>query len=384
MLRFIFGVITALIIFPLNAISAELITFDGGVLMYEKGTIDPETFNGKAFDVTIQFDGEEKLYINRYEVDIKPVNGQTHVKTVSFDGISMVENSDELHIGEFKLNNVVLKTPNFDLAMLADDMFFEKYVRSYGSMLVKDLSLFLSDNTNITMDEFKYDFDNVFIPSLPDHPLQVGDIELINFSFYDGDQNDREYSKTLALLGIDHLNINAIITSKVDEEPDRIISTSNMIVTADGIGLMQMDLGIGFLNSGLAAIAKMAENPEMVQPDEVFGVFLTGGFFNSASISLNDQGLLSLTLDQLASETGVSKDEMIDEMMYHFAQNVGQTAPMTYAQLAGPVEDFLRKSGTIEFIATPPQPLPFTSFFTFLIAPDQAAQSLGLTVTHQP
>ena len=352
-------------------------------LPYQSGFIDPQNLNGEARDVTITGDDGSVVSFDQYRFKTTPEGGQTRVEYLEMKGMVITEDQDVITIQDFNWTDIVLPVAEFNVnALMFDDNFLDQ-IENFGQFSVDNLDYFEDGQQNLHIDQIAFNSAMVDVPNLPDIPIQDVQIDLKNMVVAVDASQDPEFLDMMDQLNLDQFVMNISASSVVEVQPDRVDNNIITAVELKGMGQVELEIGIGMLNSSLQILNAAVTQPGAEISDELVGLMFTGGLFNNMRFMVQDQGLLNLFLDEYARDENISRAEGINMLMDQLAINLGSFAPLTFAKVAPDVRGFLENGGTLTLALDPPSPTVFSSFLGFAAVPDTAAEALGLTVDHQ-
>ena len=377
-----FGLLVSLTL-CFSASSSEMLRLGDAIVTYQSGFIDPQNLNGEARDVTITGDDGSVVSFDQYRFKTTPEGGQTRVEYLEMKGMVITEDQDVITIQDFNWTDIVLPVAEFNVnALMFDDNFLDQ-IENFGQFSVDNLDYFENGQQNLHIDQIAFNSAMVDVPNLPDIPIQDVQIDLKNMVVAVDASQDPEFLDMMDQLNLDQFVMNISASSVVEVQPDRV---DNNIITAvefKGMGQVELEIGIGMLNSSLQILNAAVTQPGAEISDELVGLMFSGGLFNNMRFMVQDQGLLNLFLDEYARDENISRAEGINMLMDQLAINLGSFAPLTFAKVAPDVRGFLENGGTLTLALDPPSPTVFSSFLGFAAVPDTAAEALGLTVDHQ-
>lgn len=366
-----------------SASASEMLRLGDAIVTYQSGFIDPQNLNGEARDVTITGDDGSVVSFDQYRFKTIPEGGQTRVEYLEMKGMVITEDQDVITIQDFNWTDIVLPVAEFNVnALMFDDNFLDQ-IENFGQFSVDNLDYFEDGQQKLHIDQIAFNSAMVDVPNLPDIPIQDVQIDLKNMVVAVDASQDPEFLDMMDQLNLDQFVMNISASSVVEVQPDRV---NNNIVTAvelKGMGQVELEIGIGMLNSSLQILNAAITQPGAEISDELVGLMFTGGMFNNMRFMVQDQGLLNLFLDEYARDENISRAEGINMLMDQLAINLGSFAPLTFAKVAPDVRGFLENGGTLTLALDPLSPTVFSSFLGFAAVPDTAAEALGLTVDHQ-
>ena len=382
LLKIGFGLLVSLTL-CFSASASEMLRLGDAIVTYQSGFIDPQNLNGEARDVTITGDDGSVVSFDQYRFKTTPEGGQTRVEYLEMKGMVITEDQDVITIQDFNWTDIVLPVAEFNVnALMFDDNFLDQ-IENFGQFSVDNLDYFENGQQNLHIDQIAFNSAMVDVPNLPDIPIQDVQIDLKNMVVAVDASQDPEFLDMMDQLNLDQFVMNISASSVVEVQPDRV---DNNIITAvefKGMGQVELEIGIGMLNSSLQILNAAVTQPGAEISDELVGLIFTGGLFNNMRFMVQDQGLLNLFLDEYARDENISRAEGINMLMDQLAINLGSFAPLTFAKVAPDVRGFLENGGTLTLALDPPSPTVFSSFLGFAAVPDTAAEALGLTVDHQ-
>ncbi len=373
---------------PTSSFAGDAFTYAGVTLNYEQGTIDSKTLTGDASNVRITFLSGKKLLIDNYAVSIRSSGQKTYIDDINLSGITAIDNADTWNIENIRISDFILDTPNFHFNTLMGDRPLETIPLSYGAVVIKGLDISSNDHGRVKVDQFTLSSQNVDGANFLLNPLQTMQAKIKNFRFFPGRANKANF---IDVLGVDKLNGDAFVTFEVDVKSDRVDSDLNIIMAFNDIGVIEFNLDLGIFNAGLKMLDKNFDATGKYEDDKALEV-LTSGLFNSASISFTDYGILDQLIGVVAENEGISRDNLIDNIMAEIVATTAKIAPETYVKISGPIRirNFLQQGGGLAMTMAPSSPIPLTTLVTYIVllndeeSSDFAATSLGLSITHQP
>ncbi len=382
LLKIGFGLLVSLTL-CFSASASEMLRLGDAIVTYQSGFIDPQNLNGEARDVTITGDDGSVVSFDQYRFKTTPEGGQTRVEYLEMKGMVITEDQDVITIQDFNWTDIVLPVAEFNVnALMFDDNFLDQ-IENFGQFSVDNLDYFEDGQQNLHIDQIAFNSAMVDVPNLPDIPIQDVQIDLKNMVVAVDASQDPEFLDMMDQLNLDQFVMNISASSVVEVQPDRVDNNIITAVELKGMGQVELEIGIGMLNSSLQILNAAVTQPGAEISDELVGLMFTGGLFNNMRFMVQDQGLLNLFLDEYALGENISRAEGINMLMDQLAINLGSFAPLTFAKVAPGVRGFLENGGTLTLALDPPSPTVFSSFLGFAAVPDTAAEALGLTVDHQ-
>ena len=382
LLKIGFGLLVSLTL-CFSASASEMLRLGDAIVTYQSGFIDPQNLNGEARDVTITGDDGSVVSFDQYRFKTTPEGGQTRVEYLEMKGMVITEDQDVITIQDFNWTDIVLPVAEFNVNALMFDENFLDQIENFGQFSVDNLDYFENGQQNLHIDQIAFNSAMVDVPNLPDIPIQDVQIDLKNMVVAVDASQDPEFLDMMDQLNLDQFVMNISASSVVEVQPDRVDNNFITAVELKGMGQVELEIGIGMLNSSLQILNAAVTQPGAEISDELVGLMFSGGLFNNMRFMVQDQGLLNLFLDEYARDENISRAEGINMLMDQLAINLGSFAPLTFAKVAPDVRGFLENGGTLTLALDPPSPTVFSSFLGFAAVPDTAAEALGLTVDHQ-
>ena len=382
LLKIGFGLLVSLTL-CFSASASEMLRLGDAIITYQSGFIDPQNLNGEAGDVIITDDDGSVVSFDQYRFKTTPEGGQTRVEYLEMKGMVITEDQDVITIQDFNWTDIVLPVAEFNVNALMFDENFLDQIENFGQFSVDNLDYFENGQQNLHIDQIAFNSAMVDVPNLPDIPIQDVQIDLKNMVVAVDASQDPEFLDMMDQLNLDQFVMNISASSVVEVQPDRVDNNIITAVELKGMGQVELEIGIGMLNSSLQILNAAVTQPGAEISDELVGLMFSGGLFNNMRFMVQDQGLLNLFLDEYARDENISRAEGINMLMDQLAINLGSFAPLTFAKVAPDVRGFLENGGTLTLALDPPSPTVFSSFLGFAAVPDTAAEALGLTVDHQ-
>lgn len=383
-----FKLLMALIIGVLISVSSakaeNILRVGDAIITYETGQIDLQNLNGKAKNVRIIGARDNIITFDEYEFKTIPFNNQTKVEIFNVVG-AVIENDegDVVTIQKANWSGMVLPVAEFNFeALMFDDRFLDQ-IENFGQFSIDNFDFFEEGQQIFHIDTIAFTSAIVDVPNLSNIPVQDAKIELDNIVIFVDASHDQEFLDTMERLGLNQVVINANIGSVVDVQPNRVNNVISSAVELKGMGQIEVTLSIGMLNSSLQILNAAVTQPEAEISDELVGLMFSGGMFNNTRVTIQDQGILGLLLEDFARDQGVTQEEAVNLLMDQLAISMGSFAPLTFATIAPEIRKFLMQGGELSLALTPDQPTVFSSFLGFAAVPDTAADVLGLSVEHQ-
>lgn len=368
----LFGI---LLLLPLVA-RADTIPFEGGVIIYDKGKMDPETFNGRIEGVIFRLDNGEEAYADMLRVE---TSQQTSPPQFLIDHLEMtnfyfVEDGTTFAISRIFLQDTVISSNGQDFKALLQEGMLDQALQQVGRFEMDGLVFDDPEEGNLTVDTVVAEAYQVNIEGIADVPIQEG-VLTVKDMIYVPVHNDTTGMKDY---GFDRITMNISSISTVTEKPDRVNSTSRISIDMDDFGRIDLELDMGILKGSLLAIQQMDDTIHEFNDDELMLMLMSGLFLNSAELTITDEGVLPILFDALEQEQGSSRPVLIEDAMNTMALSIGPFAPQTYAAFAPAINSFLNNGGRISLVMEPYSPVPLTSFMSFMAAPDTALSVLGM------
>ena len=359
----------------------ETMRLDGATLTYETGKIDPQTFNGYASDLTVLFDDGMRLTAKRYLMKTSQSGNEFNVERFEMDGIVIRDDEMMIVIDDINWSSLVFPSNASSFRSLDLDQF--DHLRDVGRLMINAISVYENNRLMITIDALLIDGENVDFPILTHTPIQNVTIDLRNAVFRrDIDPSNYDFQQFLDRINRDDLTLNMRMYSNAEPKSDRLDTTVEMVVSMLDAGGVELDIGIGILNSSLIIIDAAMKDQGDDLDDELLGMMLAGGFLNGLRLTIDDDGMLSLMLDDYRRGQNMTRYQAVDQIMNEIAFALGSFAPNTFSDIAPEIRRFLDQGGALEIRLAPPSPASFSAFIGFAAVPDTAAQALGLSVQH--
>jgi len=359
----------------------ETMRLDGATLTYETGKIDPQTFNGYASDLTVLFDDGMRLTAKRYLMKTSQSGNEFNVERFEMDGIVIRDDEMMIVIDDINWSSLVFPSNASSFRSLDLDQF--DHLRDVGRLMINAISVYENNRLMITIDALLIDGENVDFPILTHTPIQNVTIDFRNAVFRrDIDPSNYDFQQFLDRINRDDLTLNMRMYSNAEPKSDRLDTTVEMVVSMLDAGGVELDIGIGILNSSLIIIDAAMKDQGDDLDDELLGMMLAGGFLNGLRLTIDDDGMLSLMLDDYRRGQNMTRYQAVDQIMNEIAFALGSFAPNTFSDIAPEIRRFLDQGGALEIRLAPPSPASFSAFIGFAAVPDTAAQALGLSVQH--
>ncbi len=359
----------------------ETMRLDGATLTYETGKIDPQTFNGYASDLTVLFDDGMRLTAKRYLMKTSQSGNEFNVERFEMDGIVIRDDEMMIVIDDINWSSLVFPSNASSFRSLDLDQF--DHLKDVGRLMINAISVYENNRLMITIDALLIDGENVDFPILTHTPIQNVTIDLRNAVFRrDIDPSNYDFQQFLDRINRDDLTLNMRMYSNAEPKSDRLDTTVEMVVSMLDAGGVELDIGVGILNSSLIIIDAAMKDQGDDLDDELLGMMLAGGFLNGLRLTIDDDGMLALMLDDYRRGQNMTRYQAVDSIMNEIAFALGSFAPNTFSDIAPEIRRFLDQGGALEIRLAPPSPASFSAFIGFAAVPDTAAQALGLSVQH--
>jgi hypothetical protein len=359
----------------------ETMRLDGATLTYETGKIDPQTFNGYASDLTVLFDDGMRLTAKRYLMKTSQSGNEFNVERFEMDGIVIRDDEMMIVIDNINWSSLVFPSNASSFRSLDLDQF--DHLKDVGRLMINAISVYENNRLMITIDALLIDGENVDFPILTHTPIQNVTIDLRNAVFRrDIDPSNYDFQQFLDRINRDDLTLNMRMYSNAEPKSDRLDTTVEMVVSMLDAGGVELDIGVGILNSSLIIIDAAMKDQGDDLDDELLGMMLAGGFLNGLRLTIDDDGMLALMLDDYRRGQNMTRYQAVDQIMNEIAFALGSFAPNTFSDIAPEIRRFLDQGGALEIRLAPPSPASFSALIGFAAVPDTAAQALGLSVQH--
>ncbi|NBR39940.1 MAG: hypothetical protein EBT93_11070 [Alphaproteobacteria bacterium] len=359
----------------------ETMRLDGATLTYETGKIDPQTFNGYASDLTVLFDDGMRLTAKRYLMKTSQSGNEFNVERFEMDGIVIRDDEMMIVIDDINWSSLVFPSNASSFRSLDLDQF--DHLKDVGRLMINAISVYENNRLMITIDALLIDGENVDFPILTHTPIQNVTIDLRNAVFRrDIDPSNYDFQQFLDRINRDDLTLNMRMYSNAEPKSDRLNTTVEMVVSMLDAGGVELDIGVGILNSSLIIIDAAMKDQGDDLDDELLGMMLAGGFLNGLRLTIDDDGMLALMLDDYRRGQNMTRYQAVDSIMNEIAFALGSFAPNTFSDIAPEIRRFLDQGGALEIRLAPPSPASFSALIGFAAVPDTAAQALGLSVQH--
>jgi len=359
----------------------ETMRLDGATLTYETGKIDTQTFNGYASDLTVLFDDGMRLTAKRYLMKTSQSGNEFNVERFEMDGIVIRDDEMTIVIDDINWSSLVFPSNASSFRSLDLDQF--DHLKDVGRLMINAISVYENNRLMITIDALLIDGENVDFPILTHTPIQNVTIDLRNAIFRrDIDPSNYDFQQFLDRINRDDLTLNMRMYSNAEPKSDRLDTTVEMVVSMLDAGGVELDIGVGILNSSLIIIDAAMKDQGDDLDDELLGMMLAGGFLNGLQLTIDDDGILALMLDDYRRGQNMTRYQAVDQIMNEIAFALGSFAPNTFSDIAPEIRRFLDQGGALEIRLAPPSPASFSALIGFAAVPDTAAQALGLSVQH--
>lgn len=359
----------------------ETMRLDGATLTYETGKIDPQTFNGYASDLTVLFDDGMRLTAKRYLMKTSQSGNEFNVERFEMDGIVIRDDEMTIVIDDINWSSLVFPSNASSFRSLDLDQF--DHLKDVGRLMINAISVYENNRLMITIDALLIDGENVDFPILTHTPIQNVTIDLRNAVFRrDIDPSNYDFQQFLNRINRDDLTLNMRMYSNAEPKSDRLDTTVEMVVSMLDAGGVELDIGVGILNSSLIIIDAAMKDQGDDLDDELLGMMLAGGFLNGLRLTIDDDGMLALMLDDYRRGQNMTRYQAVDSIMNEIAFALGSFAPNTFSDIAPEIRRFLDQGGALKIRLAPPSPASFSALIGFAAVPDTAAQALGLSVQH--
>lgn len=383
--QYLFALIVVLAA-PFYAQAAGQLQLPSATIEWQEGDLNPDTLNGLASGIMIQFDDGRNAYADTLEIATTPAGESLRIDTLQASNFTMEDGAETLAFTRLNWSGAVIEGQTNDVASLLAESIFAETVVDFGEIEILGFNLLTRAGENISIDRFFLKTSPVTVAALPDVPLHAGDMLVENMVLVPSteDPDRADYHAFLEAIGQKNLSIDVSMASNVGEAEDRVNSDTTMVVSVNGMGEIRLFLDMGMLNASLMTINSLAMDHDSSVGDHFLSMLMTGLFFNAAEISIRDTGFLPIVLEAYANENGMDIDQASQNIMDLIALSVGSYAPQTYTSMAPEVEKFLEQGGMLELTMKPFTPVPITSFITFAAVPDTAVSVLGMEIRHRP
>ena len=357
------------------------IPFEGGMITYDKGSMNSRDYNGTIEGVIFEFDNGEKAYADRLTLETTPISSPPSFRIERFlvrnftfeaEGITMA-------IASLSLRDTIIRGENPDFRMLIETGKIEQAVIQTGRLEMFGFLLAEDTAETFTVDKVVVNGTPVEVAGIGNLPIQSGELIIENMVYipaygsgYEG-MNPKEF-------GLDRIEMDIEMVNKATDKSDRVNNTGYVTISMEGLGDISLKLDVGMLKGSLMAYQQYIENPDNYEEEAFMMMLLTGLFINSAEFSMNDEGALGIIFDNMENDTGKTRMEFVTELMRELALAVGPSAPQTYAAFEPALREFLEEGGELTLKLNPMGPVPMTSFMSFIAAPDTALTVLGLNL----
>ncbi|MGC6484886.1 MAG: hypothetical protein ACON4P_04365 [Candidatus Puniceispirillales bacterium] len=361
---------------------AEMIPFDGGVIIYDRGSMDQETYNGTIEGVVFRFDNGEEAYADRLRIETSQQTSppQYTIDHLEITNFNVFSDGITLAVSSLVLKDTVIAGDTLELEELFADQNLEQAIQQIGRLEIAGLVFDEAEEGNLTVDTVTLEAYPVAIEGIDTIPIQAGELNVKDFIYIPAGAS----AEGMQDFGFDRVTLNIRSESTVTDKPDRVDSTTRASIDMDGIGTIAMEMDIGMLKGSLLALGQYNEEPENYEDMEFMMMVLSGIFINAAEFSITDEGMLPIMFDAFEKEGGMDRSAAIEDAMSTLALTIGPLAPQTYSAFAPAIERFLASGGTIKLAMNPYGPVPMTSFMSFMAAPDTAMSVLGMTLSQIP
>ena len=372
-----------LLLLPEQVTASGELRIGGALVLWEEGHINEENLNGDAAGVRLRFADGTTGSADRIVVRSR-------------------KDGDGILVERFQLSNMIVENREFSLAFsnldwrdlhYAGESFLDLLagevdtgnIHDFGRLKVDGLSIANESRDTVTVDTFRLVTRPVRIAALPDRPLLEGTAAVRGFVMLPArDAVIRHgYDHFLELVGRDSISVDMDFAATTMEGPDRVDSTTTLVVDVDGLGEVGVILGTGMLNSTLRLFEAL-DTDAGPPGDEMLEMLIAGMTFNKMELRIVDSGLLDALVEINRRTEGASRREQVERGMRRLALLVGKYAPQTWRVIAAPVQAFLETGGALTASLRPNAPVPASAFAGFAASPDVALSILGFDILHQP
>ena len=360
------------------AAKADVIRFDGGVLLYDKGQMDSRDYNGNVEGVTFRFDNGEEAYADRLTIETSSLAGEDKFRIDRFliRNFTFNDNGVAMAVSSLSIRDTTFKGAKLDFEMMLSSDNFQQYVLQTGRMEMFGFIINEEGMGSLTIDKVIVEGYPIEIEGIASLPIQTADMTVEDL-IYTPDPRSEE-AQAMRMVGLDRFEMDMSLTSDIKDRPDRVDASSLVTINMPALGNITMEVDVGTLKSSLLAFEQYNNAPENYEDYEFMMMVLSGMFINTAEISIYDDGFMDIFFSELEQDSGISREEFTADFIDQMALYVGPAAPQTFSAFAPAIRYFMLEGGKISLTMKPYGPVPFTSFMSFMAAPDTAMTVLGL------
>ena len=389
-------ILCALLLTNAPAIAGGRIDLPNGYIDYQSGYFDSGKLDGDISGVTIHDNRKIVAEASRLVIKTRPMADSLGmvVERLEIDDLLIMDDSTAVSLGSFYLDGMVVEGVRPSLAALQQLDTDRVQLLETGAINLKEMDL-LDTDSGIRM--YLRSARMTSLPITYTDPLLLDehrfDLALEGGSIIP----DPEYSSNselldlLAMLGLERIDfaMESRAQSLFENGGERLRQTSVLGLELAGLAGLDIELDMSVLGSTLKMLEAMQASGQLQESDdrmmETLGpVLLSGIMLNQVRLMLDDQGLLGLSLDNLAVAAGQTRQQFVSSMMALVSLQLGLYAPASQALITPPVQRFLEQGGQLTISLRPAEPVALMALAGFAAVPDTMLSVLGLQIDHQP
>ena len=390
--------IICFILLAFNSHADQIIEFGniGSKLSYKTGSINKETYNGFAADISL-FDNETLFgNIKTLKIDSQKMpNGKNNINLLSIKDLTLFPD-------EF---GIQINLEKFEITDIGQEIFeyFNNVMEGDSSPEVPNYNIEEHKNFSFNLSGLKFEGDdlNLEISSMSFPKVKYGTLssgqefakestfEMNGFSFVPNPENIEmlPLSIILASIGQQSLKLDLFGEATVEDKGLLLDMFSNFEFNMSGAALLKISLNYlvpietyNYFYNNSSLIEEM-QNQNFESLDSINNEILMelGKIqLSKINIQIEDLGVRKPLLIMYASSVGASEEEALSFINMTIQGLFSQFIPANADKFSEIISQFLIEGGEIELTVSPPNPLPLISAAGLFVMPDLAIESLGV------
>ena len=346
--------------FSSHAPAAQSIIIEGGEITIEDGHINPQDYTGTASGVIFTAHDGEMVIIDEYEA-IK--GDDVDIKSLTLTGIQIVASDELTLIDQFTAQDLII-----------NHMLFSG----------KNFKLIVDPQNILTIDQILMEGAGNYATEISDDMPENISLQIAGMRYTPHPSDTATRNALKETLGVENINADLLVEANGEAMDDRVNINSSFNLSLEDVGAVNFAIDFGMFYEGIAKLFSQSLFATDNDYDEIAETLMETLLLNSASLQLNDDGMVEVGLTKFAQEQGISRDNAVPYIMDRLAQIGPDVAPKIYSALQLPLQHFLERGGQFSINLTPDEPAPASTLFMLMMMPDMIVSSLGLSITHQP
>ncbi len=337
---------------------------NGTALRFESGSFSQDQTKADLNKITIIQDGTTLLTAESLSYQIYQLDGVTIVATSSAGDVRFDTPYIAVKASSVKARNLPLTEETARQARIASQspLFF----------LAEDVSILGKKEPFLRIDVGTFELDEgtgLINPPPQSTTFAISDIQITS-------QKNLAFMAGLSLLGLKELSLDLTGSAQTHARNQLMFLRSNFHIDFTKLGSLTLSSEVSGSTDAITTLLTQQQQA----PEQLMSSLYAGWndiTFNNAEIEIADEGLLA----QLESNEQLPPPEQLVDGL---TASASLFLPVNGSRIAGPIGEFLLKSGSL-LISFYPEVAPrFDAFFEFAYSPDELIDQLGIDVTHLP